>query len=145
MARARLFEERNQSAELRVEAARLADDLGSGRWPLTAPVYHLCMGDALRWAGLTPEAGAPEREVLADAAQELWQKRATRGSSGNAVLSVAGQPVAGGPARPTGLRGGGLWFAVHPDGRHVAFVDGPGVQEEVVAIKNLLPSPKPVR
>jgi Tol biopolymer transport system component len=54
-------------------------------------------------------------------------------------------PVDGGPARSSGLRCGGLWFAVHPDGRHVAFVDGSDPQDEIVAIKNLLVAQKPAR
>jgi hypothetical protein len=39
-----------------------------------------------------------------------------------------------------------LWFAAHPDGRHVAFVGGFDPQDEVViAIKNLLTWQGPVR
>jgi len=48
------------------------------------------------------------------------------------------------PSRPSGLRGVGGPYAVHPDGRHVAFVDGESY-EEIVAIKNLLTSQKAVR
>ncbi len=95
--------------------------------------------------------GGEAREVFAKSSGVGW------GADGRHVMLIdAGTdgngeflwvPVAGGPARPTGLRcGGRAWgFAVHPDGRRVAYVDGPDVHDEIVAIRNLLTSQKPVR
>jgi sugar lactone lactonase YvrE len=77
-----------------------------------------------------------------------------KGAGVNGKLEFLWVPAAGGPARPSGLRAGDITlnastdraraFAVHPDGRHVAFADS-GYQQEIVAIKNLLADQKPAR
>ena len=77
-----------------------------------------------------------------------------KGAGTDGRLEFLWVPAAGGPARPSGLRAGDITlhvstdraraFAVHPDGRHVAFADSEH-QQEIVAIKNLLADQKPAR
>ncbi len=94
-----------------------------------------------------PAAGGEAREVFPKSSNMGWAADGTHLLLVDAGPDGKGEfvwvPAAGGPARPTGLKcGGRAWgFALHPDGRRVAYVDGPDVHEEIVAVKNLLPAP----
>ena len=76
-----------------MEARRLGDELGSGRWALTGSVYWLYAGDAAQWSGAASPR-AREEEVFAEAADALWQKWNSMASSGQASLSIGGQTLA---------------------------------------------------
>ncbi|MBI4906041.1 MAG: hypothetical protein HY820_20575 [Acidobacteria bacterium] len=91
-ARCRLLEAQRQTTALRVEAQRLDTQLRTGQWALTGPIYWLYSADAARWSG--EQNRHSEGEVFAEAIDNLWQKRGSLPSSGQASLSVQGQPVA---------------------------------------------------
>jgi two-component system phosphate regulon sensor histidine kinase PhoR len=100
-AHCRLLEDRGLTGELRAEARTLLDQLHSGYWPLTGPVYWLYAGDAVRWSG-TPQAANREAEVFAEAVEILWQRgnRITAAvqetaSAGGDLLAVLWQPGEG--------------------------------------------------
>jgi hypothetical protein len=82
-ARCQLLETAERSIELRAEAQRFADDLKSGRWTLTAPVYWLYAAEAARWTASPPEKR--ESETLAKAVAMLWDDRASLPSGGRRV------------------------------------------------------------
>ena len=85
-ARCQLLETSNRSTELRAEAQRFADDLKSGRWTLTAPVYWLYAADATRWTA--PPPGKRESEILAEAVAMLWGERTSLPSAGRDVMAI---------------------------------------------------------
>ena len=64
-----------------------------------------------------------------------------RGWLADGKVQLLSMPVAGGAPKPTGLEMG-IYFAVHPDGRRVAYWDTADPQIEVLAIKNLFAGQK---
>jgi signal transduction histidine kinase len=87
-ARCSLMEALNQADDLRREAAALGSDLERGRWALTRAAAELCAQDAARW-GVAPWPGQPERELLADGLQSLWQRLLQPGSAASGRESLA--------------------------------------------------------
>jgi signal transduction histidine kinase len=71
-ARCRLFEAHGNRSELLSEAHRLRADLKASRWPLTAPVYWLYHGDALKWTNEHAQVSTPE--LLAAAVTAIWER-----------------------------------------------------------------------
>ncbi|MCH7749662.1 MAG: HAMP domain-containing histidine kinase [Acidobacteria bacterium] len=76
--RARVLEDTGRASELRDEAARLDEELRSGRWQLTKSQHQFYSAEARRWLGqpeLEMDTADREAEALADAVQWLWDER----------------------------------------------------------------------
>ena len=63
-----------------------------------------------------------------------------RGDLGDGKVQVLSVPVTGGVPVPTGIETG-IWLALHPDGRRVAYTDSED-RTEVVAVRNLFAGQK---
>jgi len=81
-ARCKLLEEAKPQPDLRAEARRLQSELQSGRWTLTGPLYWLYARDAARWTG-DASGSLAQRELFAEAADALWQRRNAISPSGS--------------------------------------------------------------
>jgi signal transduction histidine kinase len=92
-ARCKLLEGQRRFAELKNEGQRFENDLHSGRWNLTAPLYWLYSRDAAKWAGAELEGSPNQSEVFAEAAGTLWQNRNSLPPSGQELLTIAGQAI----------------------------------------------------
>jgi hypothetical protein len=64
----RAFGQSQGSRAFHSEVQQFRNELGSGRWTLTAPIYWLYAGDVARWAGVQSTAKG-EPDVLAEAAE----------------------------------------------------------------------------
>ena len=89
-ARCKLLEAQRRAADLRAEAQRLDNQLHSGRWALSGPVYWLYASDVSAWTGAGPDRHW-EGEAFSEAVETLWRKRSSLGSSGQTSLSVGDQ------------------------------------------------------
>jgi signal transduction histidine kinase len=83
--RATLFEAANRAGELRAEADALLTDLDEGRWPLLRPEFDYYRELAVRWRG-TPALSNRDAIARADAAQWLWDNRASLDPGGHRSL-----------------------------------------------------------
>jgi len=72
--RCQLLAALGRTAALRKEAATLHQDLLTGRWTVTAPVFVLYRRDADAWMGASDVHPGPE-ERMAGAVQALWEGR----------------------------------------------------------------------
>ncbi len=90
--RASVFEDGQKTAELRTEAAALADDLHRGRWPVLRPTYELYTAKAGEWLGASPREDADAR-TRADAVDWLWSNRATAETIGRRMIALSNGPA----------------------------------------------------
>ena len=90
--RASLFEERGNAAALREEAAALQRDLGRGRWRLVKPQYEFYSSQASAWLG-APRADDRDALTRAEAAEWLWQNRASAGAIMRRAMAFPNGPA----------------------------------------------------
>ena len=91
-ARGRLLERATDRALLKAEAEQLLNDLQTGRWKLTEPVYRLYSHDAARWLG-KEAIPVTDREVLSQAVSRIWSNRSSWQPNDREVLTIGDQEV----------------------------------------------------
>lgn len=85
--RASVFEEVGRQLDVRREAAALQHDLRQGRWRLVKAQYEFYAGQASTWLG-TPRADDRDALTRAEAAEWLWQNRASLGATVRRALAL---------------------------------------------------------
>jgi two-component system phosphate regulon sensor histidine kinase PhoR len=91
-AQCELLERSHRTAQLATEARAFANDLKSGRWTLTAPVYSLYVADVAKWTG-DHSFNNVDSELFAEAASQVWERRTSFAPRGNQEVEVAGRKV----------------------------------------------------
>ena len=90
--RASVFEDSGNQAALREEAAALQRDLTRGRWRLVKAQYEFYSNQTSVWLG-TPRAEDRDALTRAEAAEWLWQNRASAGAIMRRAMALPNGPT----------------------------------------------------